>query len=116
MKKLGFGLMRLPLINDNDPSSIDFDKVFEMVDIFMKNGFNYFDTAHTYLKGNSEKAFRKALVDRYPRDSYIIADKLPIFNLTNSSQMQDILYCHLVKTNVWKKPLQIATAHSTKKA
>ena len=90
MKKLGFGLMRLPLINDNDPSSIDFDKVFEMVDIFMKNGFNYFDTAHTYLKGNSEKAFRKALVDRYPRDSYIIADKLPIFNLTNSSQMQDI--------------------------
>ncbi|WP_455645910.1 aldo/keto reductase [Methanosphaera sp.] len=90
MKKLGFGLMRLPLLDENDVSSINQELFEKMVDLFMENGFNYFDTAHIYLKGNSEKAFKKAVVDRYPRDSFVIADKLPIFNLESASQMQEI--------------------------
>ena len=56
MKKLGFGLMRLPTIND-EWHNIDMEKSREMIDAFMKEGFCYFDTAYVYHAGNSEKAF-----------------------------------------------------------
>lgn len=74
-KKLGFGLMRLPKCAD-DPQKIDIPQVCEMVDLFMDAGFTYFDTAYVYDGGASEEAGRKALVERYPRDSYTIATKL----------------------------------------
>ena len=71
--KLGFGLMRLPRLEDG---SIDVPQVSEMVDLFMEAGGTYFDTAFAYQ--GSEEAIRKALVERYPRDSYTLASKLII--------------------------------------
>lgn len=79
MKKLGFGLMRLPLTNPEDKSSVDLERTKVMVDQFMKQGFTYFDTAAPYHKGNSEVAFREAVVKRYPREAYVLADKLSLF-------------------------------------
>ncbi len=71
-KKLGFGFMRLPLIGER----IDIDQTCKMVDEFMAKGFNYFDTAHGYMNEKSESALKTCLVDRYPRESFVIADKL----------------------------------------
>lgn len=68
--KLGFGLMRLP----RKLGRIDLKQVKKMVDAFMEAGFTYFDTAHVYL--GSEEAAGKALVKRYPRDSFTLASKL----------------------------------------
>lgn len=72
-KKLGFGLMRLPRLDDNK-EVIDVEQTKTMVDLFMQNGFTYFDTAWVY--DGSEEATREALVERYPRDSFTIASKL----------------------------------------
>lgn len=77
MKKLGFGFMRLPLNNEKDPTSIDFEQLNKMVDIFMEKGFTYFDTAYVYHDQKSEAALKKSLVDRYPRNTYTVATKLP---------------------------------------
>jgi len=76
MKKLGFGLMRLPQLDKNDAASIDVEQVKKMVDLFMVKGFTYFDTAWMYCGFNSENVAKAALVDRYPRDSYTLATKL----------------------------------------
>ena len=73
--KLGFGLMRLPKLAD-DPSKIDVEQVKSMVDLFMAAGLTYFDTAYVYDGGESEIAARKALVERYPRDSFTLATKM----------------------------------------
>ena len=75
-KKLGFGLMRLPLLDANDDKSIDIELTKKMVDKFIERGFTYFDTAWMYCGFESENAVKKALVDRYPRDKYTIATKL----------------------------------------
>ncbi|MCQ2492518.1 MAG: aldo/keto reductase [Lachnospiraceae bacterium] len=75
-KKLGFGLMRLPSLDPEDPSKIDIEQLKTMVDIFMERGFTYFDTAWMYCGFQSEHAVKEALVDRYPRDSYTLATKL----------------------------------------
>ena len=40
---MGFGMMRLPLLDENDLSSIDQEQVNKMADVFMEHGFNYFD-------------------------------------------------------------------------
>ncbi len=71
-KNFGFGFMRLPM----DGEQVDYTQVNEMVDTFLEEGFNYFDTAHGYLDGKSEIAIRECLVKRYPRDSFVLADKL----------------------------------------
>ena len=76
MKKLGFGMMRLPTTNPQDHSAVDFEKVKELVDAYMERGFHYFDTAFKYCGGSSETAVRKAVVERYPRESYILTTKL----------------------------------------
>jgi predicted aldo/keto reductase-like oxidoreductase len=81
-KKLGFGLMRLPLKDPNDRyslESVEMDTLKRMVDIFMELGFSYFDTAYVY--GSSEMATREALVKRYPRDSFWLTTKLPLNKL-----------------------------------
>ncbi len=85
MKKLGFGFMRLPLLDEKDHSSIDIEKTKKLVDEFMKRGFNYFDTGYGYHGQKSEDAFRKAVVERYPRDSFFIADKMPTIRVTGSA-------------------------------
>lgn len=71
-KKLGFGCMRLPMKDDE----VDIAVMRDMVDLFLEKGFNYFDTAHGYVGGKSEKALRACLTSRYPRERYILADKL----------------------------------------
>ena len=81
--KFGFGCMRLPLINENKPTSINQELFNEMVDIYLKKGFNYFDTSYAYHNGTSEQAIKKAVVDRYPRESYKICDKMPTWALTS---------------------------------
>ena len=72
--KLGFGLMRLPKLEDG--KSIDVPQVSRMVDAFMAAGGTYFDTAYVYDNGGSEKAIKEALIDRYPRESYTLATKV----------------------------------------
>lgn len=87
MKKLGFGLMRLPQLDADDYSSVDIETVKRMADAFLKKGFTYFDTAAPYHQGNSEVAFREAVVKRYPRSAYTITDKLSLFMLKKPEDM-----------------------------
>lgn len=77
-KNFGFGCMRLPM----DGKEVDYNEFSQMIDTFIENGFNYFDTAHMYVDGQSEGALKKCLTSRHPRDSYILTDKLstPYFN------------------------------------
>lgn len=83
--KLGFGLMRLPKLEDD---SIDIKQTSEMVDLFLEAGGTYFDTAFTYP--GSEEAIKLALVDRYPRDSYTLASKLFIAPNSNTTRQEAI--------------------------
>ena len=96
---LGFGLMRLPVIND-DYTNIDMDQFKKMVDAFMDKGYNYFDTAYPYHMGASEEAVKEAIVKRYPRDSFFIADKLPTFAIQSADQMEPIFNEQLEKCGV----------------
>ena len=75
-KKLGFGLMRLPLLDPNDDASVDVEQVKEMVDLFISRGFTYFDTAIMYNGFASQRVAKEAIVDRYPRDRFTLATKL----------------------------------------
>ena len=84
------GLMRLPLMDENDQTSIDYEEVNKMVDAYMDAGFDYFDTAFVYHEGVGEAAFRKCVVERYPRESFKIATKLPLFVITEESQLEPI--------------------------
>ena len=90
MAQLGMGMMRLPLLDENNQKSIDYEKVNRMVDAFMDAGFNHFDTAYIYHEGVGEQAFKKSVVERYPRESYKIATKLPLFVITEESQLEPI--------------------------
>ena len=71
-KKLGFGCMRLPMKN----GEVDYDEFNKMIDYAMEHGFNYFDTAHGYIDGKSEKAIGACLAPRYKREDYILTNKL----------------------------------------
>ena len=96
-KKLGFGLMRLPT-TDGNPEHIDIPQVCRMTDVFMQNGYNYFDTSYVYHNGASEDAVRQCLAGRYPRESYFLADKLPTFVITDESQVEAIFNESLART------------------
>ena len=71
-KNLGFGFMRLPM----QDGEVELAKTTQMVDAFLDAGFNYFDTAHGYLQGRSETALKACLTSRYPRERYVLTDKL----------------------------------------
>ena len=71
-KNFGFGCMRLPMKN----GKVDMKHFCEMVDTFMENGFNYFDTAHVYVGGQSETAIREAISKRYSREKFALTNKL----------------------------------------
>lgn len=71
-KKLAFGMMRLPMVE----GEVDTVQVNAMVDAFLARGFNYFDTATPYIDGKSELAIRDCLARRYPRESFLLTDKL----------------------------------------
>lgn len=68
----GFGFMRLPMAENK----VDRDATTRMVDAFLEAGLNYFDTAHGYLDGQSETALRACLTSRYPRERYVLTNKL----------------------------------------
>ncbi len=97
-KKLGFGFMRLPVI-DNNQENIDFDQLYQMVDEFIGNGFTYFDTSFAYHNGKSENALRRSVVDRYPRDKFTIATKFPTFAVQTEDQVEPIFAKQLENLN-----------------
>ena len=77
-KKLGFGCMRLPMSEGTvgGEGVVDTRQVCAMVDAFLEQGFCYFDTAHGYIAQKSEPTVRQCLVERHPRDRYLLTDKL----------------------------------------
>ena len=83
-KNFGFGCMRLPM-SDGEVNTEEMNK---MVDAFLANGFNYFDTAHGYLQGKSEKALKTCLTDRYKRDQYILTNKLTNFFFKSEEEIR----------------------------
>lgn len=97
-KKLGFGMMRLPLLDANDAGSIDFETLNRMIDTYMDRGFNYFDTAWMYCDGKSESAAKKALVERYPRDSFTLTTKLPSYMLRTKEDRDKVFNEQLRRT------------------
>ena len=97
-KKLGFGLMRLPLTDPNVETSIDIEEMKRMVDAFLAGGFTYFDTAWMYCGFQSECAAKQALVDRYPRESYTLADKLHSAYIKTKADRDKIFNEQLRKT------------------
>lgn len=99
-KKLGFGLMRLPLLDPNDATSIDMECTKEMVDAFLERGFTYFDTAWMYCGFKSECAAKEALVDRHPRDSFTLATKLHAGYLKTEEDRDRIFEEQMRKTGV----------------
>ena len=99
-KKLGFGLMRLPSLDPNDPAKIDIEQTKQMVDLFLERGFTYFDTAWMYCGFASENAAKEALVDRYPRDSFTLTTKLHAGFLKSKEDRDRIFNEQLKKTGV----------------
>ena len=71
-KRLGFGCMRLPLLDKDDQTSFDTETLNKLVDTFLEKGFTYFDTAYTYHGFKSEEAIREALVKRHNRDELLL--------------------------------------------
>lgn len=92
--RLGFGLMRLP----EKDGGIDIARLSDMADEFLENGFHYFDTAYPYHGGKSETAFKAAVADRYPRDRFTIADKMPVWALKSQGDTGKIFQEQLERT------------------
>lgn len=94
IKKLGFGFMRLP----KNETGYDFDDLNKMTDAFMSNGFTYFDTAYVYDDGGSEEAFKRCVAGRYPRESYLLADKMPVWCCEKPEDAERIFNTSLERT------------------
>lgn len=95
IRKLGFGLMRLPMQGDE----VDLEQTKEMVDLFLARGFTYFDTAYGYLDGKSEAAAKLALVDRHPRESFQLATKLPAWaGAKSKAEAEQMFWTSLERT------------------
>jgi len=87
IKKLGFGFMRLPEKTDGE---IDDGQVKKMVDLYMERGFSYFDTAFVYNNGKSEEAIRAAVTERFPREKFQAATKLPLWQPVDFDRMKEM--------------------------
>ncbi len=94
MPKLGFGLMRLPEVD----GTIDLEQVCRMVDLYMKAGLNYFDTAYVYHGGRSESIAKEAIVKRYPRESFYLATKLPAWEMKEADDRDRLFNEQLERT------------------
>ena len=94
IKKLGFGLMRLPMKD----GEVDMEQTKEMVDLFLSKGFTYFDTAYGYLDGKSEEAAKTALVERHPRESFQLATKLPAWCASTEEEAKAMFETSLKRT------------------
>jgi len=117
-KKFGFGCMRLPVLDANDPSSFDYKKIEELFDAYLEQGFTYFDTAYTYHGYHAEEALKKVLVDRYPRNAFQLATKMPLRDFKDTEDLTrifeeqlkncgveyfDFYLLHNMGTNVYQK-------------
>ena len=100
MKKLGFGCMRLPLINKDVNASIDYEQTCKMFDYFLENGFTYFDTAYMYHDYQSEKFVKKCLVERHDRNSFTLTSKLPLWECKCAEDQLKVFNEQLEKTGV----------------
>ncbi len=100
MDKFGFGMMRLPQLDENDPTKVDMEQVKKMVDVYIENGGKYFDTAYPYHNGVSELVLKEAVVERYPREDIIVATKLPIFDVKKPEDMEKYFNEQLEKCGV----------------
>jgi hypothetical protein len=92
----GFGCMRLPMKD----GGVDFEEMKRMVDLFLAQGFNYFDTAHGYLGGKSETALRECLTKRYPREQYILTNKLTNFFFKKEEDIRPLFESQLAACGV----------------
>ncbi len=99
-KKLGFGLMRLPSLDPEDPGKIDIEQTKQMVDAFLEQGFTYFDTAWMYCGFQSENAVKEALVSRHPRERFTLATKLHAGFLESKADRDRIFQTQMEKTGV----------------
>lgn len=88
-KKLGFGCLRLPLRSKRQ-SDIDFKTLEKMIDYYLANGFEYFEAAYNYHDYECEHAIRKCLVERYKRESFILADKMPVQKIKHADEYAKI--------------------------
>ena len=95
-KNFGFGLMRLPMCGEE----VDMDTTKKMVDAFLEAGFNYFDTAHPYIQGKSEDAVKECLSSRYPRDKYVLANKLSFNCFEKEEDIRPLIELQLEKCGV----------------
>lgn len=93
--KLGFGLMRPPMLEDGE---IDMAQTTTMVDAFLAGGFSYFDTAWNYLGGKSEQMVKSLLVERYPRARFQVATKLPTFSVKSKEDPEAMTALSLERT------------------
>lgn len=100
MKKLGFGLMRLPYSDDTTFGNVDLESTQKMIDEFIKQGFTYFDTAWPYHGGHSEEIFGKLIASRYNRDEFQVASKMPLWEVKEESDLQRIFDKQLEKCQV----------------
>ena len=98
-KKLGFGCMRLPVLGGDD-SAIDHERVCGMFDTYLEQGFRYFDTAYGYHGGKSESAVKSCLVDRYDRDKFFLATKMPLWYVKENADYQKIFDTQLERCGV----------------
>lgn len=89
-KKLGFGCMRLPVLDKDDQTSFDYAKINKLFDTFIEKGFTYFDTAYTYHSYTCESAVRKCLVERHKRDEFTITTKLPMRDVKTAEDQEKV--------------------------
>ena len=99
-KKLGFGLMRMPHFDPQNPADVDLEQVKKMVDIFMSKGFTYFDTAWMYNAFASESTAKTCLVDRYPRESFTLATKIHAGFYNTMEERDEVFNAQLKKCGV----------------
>ncbi|MDO4339979.1 MAG: aldo/keto reductase [Eubacteriales bacterium] len=107
-KRLAIGCLRLPVISDavyrdgffRDDSKVDEELFTKIVDKAMANGYNYFDTSWFYHGGNSERAIGNCVAARYPRDSFILSDKMPVKFMKKGSEMEPIFEEQLKRCQV----------------
>ena len=97
-KKLGFGLMRMPLTDPSNDAAVDVEQVSKMIDLFLENGFTYFDTAWMYNGFASERVAGEALVARHPRESFTLATKLHVGFIHSFEDRDQIFKEQLEKT------------------
>ena len=95
-KNFGFGMMRLPMIGED----VDLEQTSKMVDAFLAAGFNYFDTAHPYIQGKSEDAIKVCIADRYPRESFLLANKLSFNCFETEEDIRPLIDLMLEKCGV----------------